>query len=55
MNKKERKSVEKLCSSIEDPVGKDSIKLFMEKLEKWEKMNSQLMKQKTCYIIQWMK
>ena len=37
MNKKERKSVEKLCSSIEDPVGKDSIKLFMEKLEKWEK------------------
>ena len=37
MNKKERKSVEKLCSSIEDPVGKESIKLFMEKLSKWEK------------------
>ncbi|WP_308576411.1 glutamate--tRNA ligase [uncultured Fusobacterium sp.] len=37
MNKKERKSVEKLNASIEDPVGKEAIKLFISKLEKWEK------------------
>ena len=37
MNKKERKSVEKLNESILDPVGKESIKLFMKKLEAWEK------------------
>lgn len=37
MNKKERKSVEKLNASIEDPVGKEAIKLFIKKLEAWEK------------------
>jgi glutamyl-tRNA synthetase len=34
MNKKERKSIEKLYTSIEDEIGKNSIKLFMEKLGK---------------------
>lgn len=37
LNKKERKSVEKLNASIEDEVGKESIKLFIKKLEAWEK------------------
>ena len=37
MNKKERKSVEKLNDSIKDPVGKEAIKLFMSKLENWDK------------------
>ena len=34
MNKKERKSIEKLYTAIEDEIGKNSIKLFMEKLGK---------------------
>lgn len=37
MNKKERKSVEKLNASIEDPIGKEAIKLFIKKLEAWDK------------------
>ena len=37
MNKKERKSVEKLNASIEDPIGKEAIKHFVKKLEAWEK------------------
>ena len=35
MNKKERKSVEKLCSSLETEIGKKSIELFIEKLNKF--------------------
>ena len=35
MDKKERKSVEKLLNSLKDEVGLKSIKLFIEKLEKW--------------------
>ena len=36
MNKKERKSVEKLHASLEDEVGKKSIALFLEKLNAWK-------------------
>ena len=36
MNKKERKSVEKLHSSLEEEVGKKSIALFLEKLNAWQ-------------------
>ena len=36
MNKKERKSVEKLHASLEDEVGKKSISLFLEKLSAWK-------------------
>jgi len=36
MDKKERKSVEKLLNSLKDETGLKSIKLFIEKLEKWE-------------------
>ena len=36
MDKKERKSVEKLLNSLQDEVGLKAIKLFIEKLEKWE-------------------
>ena len=36
MNKKERKSVEKLRSSLETEIGKKSIELFIEKLNKFE-------------------
>lgn len=35
MDKKERKSVERLLNSLKDEVGLKSIKLFIEKLEKW--------------------
>ena len=35
MDKKERKSVERLLNSLKDEVGLKSIKLFVEKLEKW--------------------
>lgn len=36
MNKKERKSVEKLHDSLQDEIGKKSISLFLQKLEVWE-------------------
>ena len=35
MDKKERKSIERLLSSLEDEAGKKSIKTFIQKLENW--------------------
>ena len=36
MDKKERKSIEKLLNSLQDEVGLKAIKLLIDKLEKWE-------------------